>query len=511
MSRIHLKKHQDHFAENPFANFPTNGAPHTKRAGQVSSSPTATTFRDGRRPPRSGGTISGVYVFVLVAIVVCTIGGLALGWWSARSGSNKPQRTLVYLELKVQDPSGNAAENVVISDGRNTLGTTDSLGNWQRVMRQPVGKTVGLKLTKNDANARLIGHYNFKVPNRPPRNAQTEYKETIRLHFDRRATPKSVARTQLSSQPRSNLDPQLANTLATSAADSVNTAISRKIAAHGSRESETAPVEAGAAIQFVFHSAENGSSPPLPWTRLSAELTAQAESLGLSVVNLASWKAVIMKVTVDGEKGAFLRVESRFGTNEPAIRFLISEDQPQTTAKRILDLLKHHVNKRYVASIRNGTWVLHHPFPKNHYWYLDDGDTLINAAGHPFFVSRYQGTNGQDEVALAPSEVPPCPQSAQADSCFLHRRNLVGTPPFPDWTTAKVQVPSNIPADAEIYVAGLAAVPLGGGYWRFWAKDGAAANITILTGDQVLMRSKILASHTKVTQVALERSRLVKK
>jgi hypothetical protein len=470
-----------------------------------------------------------VRMLAILAIPLCVL-GFVTGQLKPWTYFGPKELVPAYFEVRALDISGHPIAGAIVKNDGKAVGTTDSFGEWRQYMRVNLGGTVSITMAKKTANELLFARKNFAVPLVRPDKGEIEIRGTNQLvavdvnslaaknalsasngHL-KVSVPKDAQSNAAVPATASTAAVALPSSLPVLAATAPSTvvpaAVAPAVAGLGDKATE-APKENGP-VPFVsnyesiwFESL--GASGSFVSSEVLPELVRRAKEVGLRVDPASPWKVRFVSLFDRSTKGSkegsgLMMVTSTDATageggrsnNGGAREFLRNyQADAEATARGILYILTHHINKN-VSVIRQGNrWAAVLPNESAAIWRLAPGMAL-GGIGQVFNLSAERLAMGNARgYYLRPIAEGPCPRDAT--SCELSTMSLAQVPPISSWVRLRLSAPGLSKEQEKIFVSGYEASLVGDNLYEYWGQDKTSVNVTVVNAGRVILRSQVFS------------------
>jgi hypothetical protein len=460
----------------------------------------------------------------LAAAVLIALTGFAVARSEIWNYFGSRQLVYAYFEVRAVDANGRPVAGAVVKNAGKRVGTTDSFGEWRRYMRVPLGATVPVTIAKKHAATELLfATKNFAVPLLKPEKSEIELRGSVQLQITdiknsqasiaaqvapndmmRIATKQESAAEDLSKNKEGarGLEKELAGTTMTAVASrssdknetSSGTDLSQASVKLQGSDSPHSFVSTHESIWFEV----SGSTSSALQRDVIPALAQRARELGLTVDQNSPWKVRLTNLMdkpskVDKEGGGLILISSMDDNSGGSVREFLRNYQldARGTAKGILYVLSHHVNKNVALQQVSGRWVATLPKSSSELWKLVPGISLAGA-GSAFILSEEIFSAAKDQgFVLRNSTMVPCAKTAQ--NCELRTRSVAEVPPMPNWSRLRLRALTSGKDPMKIFVSGYEAKLVGDKIYEYWGQDHARANVTVVQNGKIATRTQVLS------------------
>lgn len=454
-------------------------------------------------------------VYGVLALALTCI-GFTLAKFRPWAMWGSPELVYAYFEVRAVDGAGRPVAGASVKNAGKKVGTTDSFGEWRRYMRVPLGSTVPITISKATTGEPLYAIKNFAVPPEKPEKSDMELRASVQLQTgaagvvaasapsviaNPAVAPKAVAAvandTLVGSQtpaaaPVVEKKPEIATTLpATTIAEA----------------KEQASVAFASSHESIWFDAGSGPANAILQQSVVPALIQRAKELGLKVDQHAQWH-VRLDSLMDpprniGAEGAGLiqiTTSDQSANSRQFLRNYLSDSR--MTARGILYVLSHQVNKNVAIIQKDNRWVAVLPKDSSELWRVAGGMSLSGTSREWLVGVETYGDAKFQGYYLAASENP-C--GAGRSSCELKTRSFQESPAVPTWTRLKMRLVSAAKEkdSMKVFVSGYEARPVGDNVVEYWGQDRAKANVTVVQNGKVVHRLQIVNDLRQPANVAL--------
>jgi hypothetical protein len=461
----------------------------------------------------------------LLAAALCGASGFAVARFKPWNYFSQQEIVYAYFEVRALDTAGRPIAGAIVKNAGKRVGTTDSFGEWRRYMRVPLGSTVPVTLAKKMSNQLLVATKNFAVPPTKPEKSEIELRGSVQLQVadlnDTYAkSAVSVAPNDMMKAPTgSKADIKEASVKDNAPMTPLDRRSEADLDSNEVKSRPEAAVDIPAAHQklslqdFVSNhekiafEASGSLNSPLQKDVLPA-LKKRAAELGLRVDPNAEWKVrltslldrparsnkegdgLIMVTSFDGESGGNVR------------EFLRNyQSDANNTARGILYILSHHINKNVAVSKLGDRWVATLPASAAELWKLSPGMSL-NGIGSAFILGDQEYSDRKNfGFYLRPSTEVPCVK--EVSGCELKTRSFADMPPVPNWSRLRLKASALGKEPVKIFVSGYEAKVVGDKVYEYWGQDKSRANVTVVQSGRIIYRGQIVGDSNSNANLAL--------
>lgn len=426
-----------------------------------------------------------------LGLVLC---GFGLFGYFRRADSSAPY---VLLEVRALEESGHpvTAADVVVNDKK--MGVTDSFGEWRRYLQLHAGDKVKISLDKKGS---LSGSRQVEVPKAKAEKQDIEVQVAITM-TNPKASVKAIAKVA----------PKVMETRALPEMEEHAKDIERfdiKEASNDKAAIDNGMSDANdSSLGIYFDDGLNRinvvSSPvqakagnlmdkrqqDVVKERIIPVLVNDLQSLGLAVDKKSPWKLALSYIS-NGEQVGYIRAEiewhSPFGETEKSSFIAGFAKTYEETGRAISSLLRLHMKKTYWAFKENGNWFIDETGQTKDFWRLKAGSLLIDTSGEKFPIAMSAQNDNTRRWKMKNGKTQPCEAVRQRSRCMVSTESLKEAPPLPGWALKRVRILGVVPGNADIYVAGFQAHPVGGNQWEFWSHSGSNLKALVLANGRIV-------------------------
>ncbi|WP_132317241.1 hypothetical protein [Pseudobacteriovorax antillogorgiicola] len=408
-----------------------------------------------------------------------------------------PKKPFVLVEVRAISESGNpiAGADVFLEDKK--FGVTDSFGEWRRYLRFRVGKQLDIRIRKQMENGIIQAYKQVQVPVPKGPEDETEFKMTLELKSENQQAaamqtgPKeraiqepsriSQADNEAINEPREQIQ-----ILGDQARKSMEYTDTKRLS---SIDIRLTPFKSRYGTLMEAHQSRVLGVKVVP------EMIALAAEEGLRIQKNASWKYDIQYVAHQGQVGFIKGTLRWLDGNQTRERSFLQNFSKTIleTADNLLRLAKLHVNRPYLAYQHGKEWhIAQEGLIK--YWKVRHGLQLMNRDRQIFTIKRRGIT-----ALLGAGK--PCPSGKS--SCLLWTPSTRERPPHGGWALQRLRFQGGFPKGGEVYINGFQAFPGQSGDFEFWGKPGVTHRLTLLTGNSIYFRTRVVPSSEQGLEVKL--------
>ena len=382
----------------------------------------------------------------------------------------------VLFEIKTIDEGGHPIAGALIKFKNRTLGVTDSFGEWRKFYKFRRGSSIKIKIEKKTAHEKIHATKNLVVPLNPKSTGELSVKSVITLNMDEETvvqTPKT--KKNISATQAAIVNKKLANI------NEIKKNLDRSLIANN---------EDFRQVWFsVTESTRKGINAKLSSalrTYLLPEIKEQSTKLGLHVLKSSPWKINISHVNIKGGNvPGVIRVEGRLGHQLNHIDFLTNySGRSKRTSKNILNEIRNYVPKTYHVDYRKMRW-----FVKNseiNFWRLLSGFSFRGQNGN---VIKAKGIEQNGYYLLDVGNKSVC--EGEKLSCTVQKNAFPQDPPNGKWRLFRLKIEGS-KKEQLVYVGGHRASYIGNQVWQYWSRPGLNVFVTMIKGDQSILRKKLV-------------------
>jgi hypothetical protein len=416
----------------------------------------------GFKPHFWGAATLGLIFAFLIA------GGTYLNWHDKNPANGA--MPYAYFELRAIDPDGRPVAGATVERAQDTLGITDSYGEWRRFMRVRLGETVAISIKKKTSSGYLVAIKNLAVPAALPREGELEVKGSVQLtHAAGRAGTPPI-----------------------------------NSATHAAHFKKTAPLKATARVapfdlSRVWFVVEGPTHAPAQ--AVLAALQQRSHELGVQVDPASAWRIVLRSHRVAATASAatslspdLLQVVSVYEQTERSevlFSFLRPyQENAMQTARNLLWTITqfaaspHQVQK---SGLNNEEWLV---LPSAvRLWSLHQKGQLIDDAGQ-----RYRLAGASDGVSLKLDTDASANICGGYQTCWLKTVSFFDVSPKSGWQRLPVTIYGKVTPDTQIFIAGypvMARSEASPTQFSYWGDVGSQANVTVIRGGRLVARGRL--------------------
>jgi hypothetical protein len=407
----------------------------------------------------------------------------------------------VLVELRAIEETGHPVTAAKVSINHKAMGVTDSFGEWRRYLRLHPGDQLSVELLKSGQpsyrGARLL-----RVPKNRTGDQDFEVKASIEM-----VTPKAIAKKKnKAAPPRAEVvdetDPE------TPDQDFENHRPEIKQKATAELEEVAAPSDSNDSSMGLYfddgltaialkvapfrvapsnllekHQAEVLEDRILPM------LANDLETLGIRVDKDAAWKLDLSYIPKRDQVGYIrsqITWQNPFGQAEKTAFVAGYAKTFEETVRAMSSLLRVHMKKSYWAFKEDGKWFIDESTDVKPFWRLKPGIMLSDTNGLKFSIAVASQHHGIKRWKLNIGNSQPCATVRQKNRCMVSTQSLKEAPPLVGWKQKRLRIQGNLPKNAEIFVAGFQAVPVGDGHWEYWGHPGSNHKALVLSQGRIM-------------------------
>jgi hypothetical protein len=422
------------------------------------------------------------------------------------------QAPFVLVEIRAIEEAGHPVTAAKVSINNKAMGVTDSFGEWRRYLRLHPGEQLSVELVKSGEpsyrGARLL-----KVPENRSSDHDFEVKSSIEM-----VTPKAISKRKEKVQPR----PQRAQVVDETDPETPDEDMERRpqeIRQKTTVENDEAPAPSDANDSSMGLYFDDGLTAialqVTPFRGMPANLLEKhqaevledrilpmlandLENLGIRVDNAAPWKLNLTYVPKRDQVG-YIRSEitwqNPFGQPEKTAFVAGYAKTFEETVRAMSSLLRVHMKKSYWAFKEDGKWFIDESVDVKEFWRLKPGITLSDTNGQKFSITMASQQHGTKRWRLNVGNSQPCATVRQKNRCMVSTQSLREAPPLVGWKQRRLRIQGTLPKNAEVFVAGFQAVPVGDGHWEYWGHPGSNHKALVLSQGRIV-HSEIFMDET---------------
>ncbi len=448
-----------------------------------------------------------------LAFLGVLVGVFGIVGWMKRSGSQAP---FVLVDIRALEENGHPVTGARVWINKAPMGVTDSFGEWRRYMRLKPGERLALELAK-EGEIGLQGSKQLKVPSQKNQSQAVEVKTTIELQRLAKGSKKVLAKA--SKPNKTVVEPELAEDPTEPRPDpDLQVLRQRQVAeANGGEDENPDTNDASMAVYFddglssiSVQVQSYGRTPAnllekhqsqVVQEKIMPMLSNELQKLGLRIDRQAPWKVVLSYIPKQDQVGyirAGISWKTPFGQVEQTAFIAGFAKTFEETSRSLSTLLRLHMKKSFWAFKDNSSWFIDEDSGTTPFWSLKPGTNLLDTNGQRFALSLHQQREKTKRWRVLVTSPQPCQNVRQRLRCLLSTPSLKDAPPMAGWRQKNMAVLGNIPAGAEVFVAGFQAQAVGDGRWAYWGHPGS--NHKAL----VIHEGKVLHSEIFVDQAAVQ-------
>jgi hypothetical protein len=429
-------------------------------AAAVPVNETAALPRQMFAPAKSGFFVPAVICAMIVGMV-----GISAWWLWPRP---EPLTTFAYFEMRAIGPEGRPVAGAMVKQGEATLGLTDSFGEWRRYMRVKLGSTLVLNIHKKQPHGLLRATKNIAVPATLPKSGDLEIKTQIGLLGP--AAPSQapvVAENEPPPAPRSvapeqPVSPAPALPVASEAPKGDNLAHAAATVSPAAPQppapstpaiwvEEIAPLPANAGDQAMLRNVSQNLKESY---RQGGYEIAPTAAL---VLQIGLLRSPAQQTSLFYVRGRLARFNGQGGAGQPGA-------EAKDTGKALFSFLR--------------SW---------------QGDSRKAAEDLTLGFIRYGLSPKASDRGVCEDRLP----------CELFQPPIAFAPPLPKWQKMWLKIVTPHGGNLEIFASGFVAKPVGDQLYEFWAPPAGPTNVTVVQGQTIVFRDKVLPSSTSPVSLAI--------
>lgn len=487
----------------------------------VSEPASQTSVRSPSRSFHRNARSIAIYSGIAIALALLGFTISKVRPWSYLSSQ---ELVYAYFEVRAVDQAGRPIAGALVKNAGKKVGTTDSFGEWRRYMRVPLGATVPVTLAKSINGEILYATKNFAVPPTKPEKSDLDLRASVQL------IATSGAHKSISSQAVVAVDVNRARAdavtpVATSSAqaggdDTLVATNSDHTAENAKEASAELPTTAETHVapswpafqsshQSVWFEAMGSTASPLSKDVLPA-LVSRSKELGLKVDPKAEWRVRLTSLTdrpaVMGSDGGGLILISSFDKGQATAREFLRNYQSDSrlTARGILFVLSHEVQKNVAVGRVGDRWVAALPKSSAELWTLSAGMSLAGPRSSVWLAGseKYSNETWSGYFLQVPkTSEGPC--DGAKNGCEISLRTFAEVPPVPKWTKIRAKTQVNLKDPVKIFVSGYEARAVSDNVIEYWGEDRARVNVTVVNAGRVVHRAQIVNDRKSLPLIAV--------
>jgi hypothetical protein len=411
------------------------------------------------------------------------------------------QAPFVLVEVRAIEETGHPVTAAKVSINNKSMGVTDSFGEWRRYLRLHPGEQLNVELYKAGEPS-YRGTRLLKVPKARGGEHDLEVKASIEM-----VTPKTLSKRKEKSRPRraevvDETDPQTPDEdlerrpqdmrqKATVEVDETEAPSDTNDSSMGLYFDDgltaialnVTPFRGVPSNLLEKHQAEVLEDRILPM------LANDLENLGIRVDKGAAWKLHLSYVPKRDQVGYIrsqITWQNPFGQAEKTAFVAGYAKTFEETVRAVSSLLRVHMKKSYWAFKEDGKWFIDESADVKAFWRLKPGVSLSDTNGQRFSITMASQHNGTKRWRLNIGNSQPCATVRQKNRCMVSTQSLKEAPPLVGWKQRRLRIQGPLPKNAEVFVAGFQAVPVGDGHWEYWGHPGSNHKALVLSQGRIM-------------------------
>lgn len=433
--------------------------------------------------------------------------GFGLFGWLKRPHLQTP---IALVEVRALEVNGHPVAAARLSINGKPMGVTDSFGEWRRYMRLAAGEQLLIELSKS-GQEQLRGKKTIRVGSLRNGEKSPEVRVSIEMRGGAKIAkaPARAAPVRRDAPEDSEFfqdDPEEGGFESPPAATS-----GRDVTERSQEETETEDDTIGdtndASLGIYFDDGLSAISVQSKFVRKAPSnllekhqgeilqrkimplLVGDLQKLGLRVEKNAPWQLTLQYVPKEDQVG-YIRAQidwpNPFGQRESTAFIAGFSKTFDETVRALSSLLRVHMKKSYWAFKDNGRWYIDEPSDTKAFWRLRPGIELSDTNGLKFPLKLASQREGSKRWQLNINGQQPCYNVRQRLRCLVTTQSLKDSPPLLGWQKRQMQMQGSLPKNAELFVAGFQANPLGGGRWEYWGHPGSNHKALVMSQGRVL-------------------------
>ncbi len=415
------------------------------------------------------------------------------------------QAPFVLVELRAIEESGHPVTAAKVSINSKPMGVTDSFGEWRRYLRLQPGEQLDVNLVKT-GNSLSRGSKLLRVPMTRASDHDFEVKTTIEM-LSPKANKAVAAAKKSKAAPASVVDQTDPDTPDEDVArPSAPAPALRKT----SIIAENAPIPSDSNDSSMGLYFDDGLASialyVLPFRgvptnllekhqaevledRLLPMLANDLENLGIKVDKNAAWKLNLSYIPKQDQVGYIrsqITWQNPFGQAEKTAFVAGYAKTFEETVRAMSSLLRVHMKKSYWAFKEDGKWYIDEAEDVKAFWKIKPGIVLSDINGHKFSLEMNSQYDGMKRWKLLVGNSQPCATVRQKNRCMVSTQSLKEAPPLLGWKQRRLRIQGNLPKNAEVFVAGFQATPVGDGHWEYWGHPGSNHKALIFSQGRIV-------------------------
>lgn len=442
------------------------------------------------RPQRTRNVLPTQSILLALAFLGFVLGGFGLFGYMRRSDAQAPY---VLLEIRALEGSGHpvTAADVIVNEKK--MGVTDSFGEWRRYLQLNPGDDVKIDL---DKKGMLSGTKTASVPKRKGEKQDIELQVAISMtnpHAPAKAAAKVIAKEEPAPAPAAKkdierFDVQDTNNDRNSYDNELSDTNDGSLGIYFDDGLNRINVTSSAA-QAKAGNLMDKRQQDVVRERIVPVLVNDLQTLGLTVDKTSPWKLALSYVS-NGEQVGYIRADiewkSPFGQSEKSSFIAGFAKSYEETGRALSSLLRLHMKKTYWAFKENGNWYIDETGQTKDFWRLKPGSLVTDTSGEKFPIAMSAQSDNGRRWKMKAGRTQPCEAVRQRTRCMVSTESLKEAPPLAGWALKRVRILGVIPANADVFVAGFQAHPVGNGQWEFWSHSGSNLKALVMASGRIV-------------------------
>ena len=427
----------------------------------------------GPRNPRSNRR------FILRSICIISVFGLIC--LIVQQKNRKIASHFALVSLRVLDHMGLKVTGADVSLDGIISGKTDSFGEWRDFIKVNPGSRILIEVSKQVDGSHHTGEKLISVPRTISAMKTPDLKTSIRLRKDKNFTSIQHQKTILTDiQPATK---GLVNL----------------------------PDFAQVSVKFI-HSANrrNANLAKSLKDEIIPALKKKFRQYGIAVTDHANWQMMLRAVPIN-QKSGLIRTDLFWDLNggEVKSQSFLSElsVSTQNVASRLFQLTKIHTPKAYRAYRDGSNWYLVQPERPLKMWRLDEYD-LVTTTDKRTLPLGASFAAGERRMRILTGNGEVCQYNA--GRCLVYSRTIEEFPLRSTQRRLTIELLKDLPQEAQVYISGIQGQKIGKRKVAYWGTPGTRSAMSVLVGDRLIYRKKILNSIKTISKIALSNNSLTK-
>ncbi|HYX36553.1 MAG TPA: hypothetical protein VE954_25880 [Oligoflexus sp.] len=421
------------------------------------------------------------------------------------------QAPFVLVELRAIEETGHPVTAAKVSINNKTMGVTDSFGEWRRYLRMHPGEQLSVELYKAGEPS-YRGTRLLKVPKNRTGDHDFEVKASIEM-----VTPKALSKrkTKAPAPQRAQVvdetDPETPDEdyeqRRPEIKQKATVEVEERADPGDSNDSSMGLYFDDGLAAIALHVSPFRGVPANLLEKHQAEvledrilpmLANDLEALGIRVDKSAPWKLNLSYIPKRDQVGYIrsqITWQNPFGQPEKTAFVAGYAKTFEETVRAMSSLLRVHMKKSYWAFKEDGKWFIDESADVKPFWRLKPGMSLSDTNGLKFSIAMASQHDGTKRWKLNVGNSQPCATVRQKNRCMVSTQSLKEAPPLLGWKQRRLRIQGGLPKNAEVFVAGFQAVPVGDGHWEYWGHPGSNHKALVLSQGRIV-HSEIFMDET---------------